>query len=173
MVVEREELRRGVLASLAAIYEAQGTYDKAVACGQRQLELEPWREGTYRQVMCGLVLSGDRAGAPAQYEACRGALEAELEIEPAPETMALYERIRVGEELETAGAGARLHTLRELLHTAFLHRTEAGCFEVHEQLRQYGAWQWQHALECGRVVQIREFLGQSIGGIHQPHYSMG
>ena len=90
-----------------------------------------------------------------------------------PETTALYERIRVGDELGTAGAGARLHTLRELLHTAFLHRTEAGCFEVHEQLRQYGAWQWQHALECGRVVQIREFLGQSIGGIHQPHYSMG
>jgi DNA-binding SARP family transcriptional activator len=40
---------------------------------------------------------GQRGAALAQYETCRQALAEELGVEPGPETIALYERIRDGD----------------------------------------------------------------------------
>jgi DNA-binding SARP family transcriptional activator/predicted ATPase len=42
------------------------------------------------------------------------------------------------QEAARAVAGAGLHTLRELVCTSFLQRTEVGRYEIHELLRQYG-----------------------------------
>jgi DNA-binding SARP family transcriptional activator len=44
-----------------------------------------------------LALSGQRSAALAQYETCRRVLAEEFGVEPLEETIALYERIRVGE----------------------------------------------------------------------------
>jgi len=107
LVVEREELHRGALEALhtlARYQEVRGAYERAVAYGQRQIELEGWRESAHRQVMRGLALSGDRAGALAQYEACRRLLAEELGVEPDAETTQLYERIRDGAELRPLSA---------------------------------------------------------------------
>jgi predicted ATPase len=62
----------------------------------RQLELDPWREEAHRQLMRALALSGQRSAALAQYEACRRVLAKELGVEPAAETNALFEQIKVG-----------------------------------------------------------------------------
>jgi DNA-binding SARP family transcriptional activator len=95
----RAELSRLALSSLqrlATRYEAAGEMDRAEASMRRQLAIEPWREEAHRELMRVLALSGRRSAALAQFEACRRALKAELEVEPDRETAALCERIRDG-----------------------------------------------------------------------------
>lgn len=73
-----------------------GRYDKALVIARQQLGLEPWREQAHRQVMQAFALSGDRGNALAQYEACRKVLAEELGVEPAEETVKLYDDIKAG-----------------------------------------------------------------------------
>ncbi len=105
LLLRREQLGRQMveaLDSLAAIYEARGAYEQALAHTRRRVELEPWQEDGQRQLMRLLVGTGRRAQALAHYEAYRRALAEELSVEPAPETTRLYELIRNGElELPT------------------------------------------------------------------------
>jgi len=60
----------------------------------RLLVLEPWREETHRHLMILLARSRQRSAALAQFETCRKVLTAELGVEPMPETMALYNRLK-------------------------------------------------------------------------------
>jgi DNA-binding SARP family transcriptional activator len=99
VLFQREHLCRQVLSALhrlAATYERQGEYGRALPYAWRQVELEPWQEKGHRQLMRLLAFNGQRGTALAQYEACRRALAEELGVEPAPETTRLYERIRDG-----------------------------------------------------------------------------
>jgi predicted ATPase/DNA-binding SARP family transcriptional activator len=96
---KREQIGRRMLSALyrlAAVYEQRGEYEQAQHCVRRQLELEPWQEEAHRQLMRLLTLSGQRSAALAQYETCRRLLAEELGVEPARETIALYESIRDG-----------------------------------------------------------------------------
>lgn len=81
---------------LAAHYVKQGDYPNGIDYATRLLALEPWREEAHRQMMQLLALSGQRGAALAQYESCRQLLAEELEVEPGPETKALYQQIRDG-----------------------------------------------------------------------------
>jgi DNA-binding SARP family transcriptional activator len=97
--LKREQLRRQASASLqrlTAYHEANKAYETALTYAWRQLDLEPWQEEGHRQVMRLLALNGQRGAALAQYETCRHTLAEELNLEPAPETSALYEQIRDG-----------------------------------------------------------------------------
>lgn len=97
--LERERLHQLALEALFEAAQDQlaaGRLDKAQAHARRQLSLEPWREPAHRQLMQAFALSGDRAAALAQYEACRAVLWDELGVEPAPETVALREEIAAG-----------------------------------------------------------------------------
>jgi DNA-binding SARP family transcriptional activator len=99
LVVTREHLRRQVLEALYALgcyHQAHGAYARAVACAQQQVAIEPWREEAHRQLMCALAAEGQRSTALAQYHTCCQLLAAELQAEPAAETVALYEAIRDG-----------------------------------------------------------------------------
>jgi predicted ATPase/DNA-binding SARP family transcriptional activator len=82
------------LARLAAYDERRGAYEEARRSARRQVELEPWCEEAHQQLMRALWFSGQRSAALAQYETCRRILTDELGVEPAPETTALYKRIR-------------------------------------------------------------------------------
>jgi non-specific serine/threonine protein kinase len=96
---QRERLRHLALRALHALTGAQlanGDAPAAIATLRRFLELEPWHEETHRWLMEVLAAGGWRSEALAQYAACRRLLAAELGVEPAPETTALYERIRAG-----------------------------------------------------------------------------
>ena len=84
------------LAYLADHYEQVGQYQLADQFVLRQLQLEPWREDAHRRRMSILAMNGNRTAAILQFEQCRRILDTELGIVPAPETMALYERIRGG-----------------------------------------------------------------------------
>ena len=91
------DLMLGALRSLADRHAREGHLDEAIALTRRLLDLEPWREAAHRRLMTWLALSGHRSAALAQYKICRRALEEELAVEPAEETVALYERIRRGD----------------------------------------------------------------------------
>jgi DNA-binding SARP family transcriptional activator len=97
----RERLQRQALAALCQLatwHEERGEYERACDCAWRQVELEPWQEEAQRQLMHLLMLSGQRSAALTQYEICCRHLREELGVEPGPETTALYERIRAGEQ---------------------------------------------------------------------------
>jgi len=99
VVTRREQLHRRALEALqrlAAAHERRGETERGLVHAWRQVELDPWREEGQRQLMRLLALSGQRSAALAQYETCRRVLQAELQAEPEPETVALYEAIRQG-----------------------------------------------------------------------------
>lgn len=60
------------------------------------LALEPWLEEAHCQKMRLLAWDGQRQAALEQYAQCRQILAEELGVEPAAETVALYEQIRAG-----------------------------------------------------------------------------
>ena len=83
------------LTTLAEEFEKRGDFQAAQRFGLRQIELDPWREEAYCQLMRLLALDGQRSAALAQYETCRKILADELGVEPSPTTRALYEQIRL------------------------------------------------------------------------------
>lgn len=100
LVRERQNWRQQViqvLERLTDFYGQAGDYPAAQGWARQLLELEPWHEETHRQLMRLLALSGRRNAALAQYRRCRQVLAEALEVEPMPETVALYDRIRAGE----------------------------------------------------------------------------
>jgi predicted ATPase/DNA-binding SARP family transcriptional activator len=93
----REQMQRQCLNTLERLreqYEARGDSDHARACAWKQTDLAPWHEEAHRHLMRLLASSGQRSAALAQYETCRQMLHQELNVEPSPETVALYESIR-------------------------------------------------------------------------------
>jgi predicted ATPase/DNA-binding SARP family transcriptional activator len=100
MLLERETHHRQMLRALerlADYYEEAGEHEQSLHFALWQVKLEPWREEAHRQAMRLLSRTGQRSAALAQYEACRQTLAAELGLEPARETTALYARIRDAE----------------------------------------------------------------------------
>lgn len=68
----------------------------AMSTARRLLNIEPWHERSHRQLMWLLATSGQRGAAIEQYQRCRQLLADELDLEPEPETTALFERIQQG-----------------------------------------------------------------------------
>lgn len=104
-LLERERFQRllvKILRDLVDSYEQRAEYDLALRYARQWIELEPWQEEGHRQLMRLLTLDGQRGLALAQYETCRRTLAEELEVEPEPETTALYERIHAGLALPAA-----------------------------------------------------------------------
>lgn len=66
----------------------------AVALHRRCLALAPWAENHHRALMALFMDLGDAPSALAQFEACRSALAAELDVGPHPDTVALAQGIR-------------------------------------------------------------------------------
>ena len=65
-------------------------YEEALAYGREILSLDPFREGTQRDVMLLYALNGQRAQAILQFQSLKDMLQTELGIKPMPETIALY-----------------------------------------------------------------------------------
>ena len=94
---ERERLHRLALDAMSKLTARQlrnGRIPEAQATARRQLTLEPWSETAHQQLMEALALAGNRPAALAQFEQCRAILAEELGVPPAPETVALAERIQ-------------------------------------------------------------------------------
>jgi predicted ATPase/DNA-binding SARP family transcriptional activator/Tfp pilus assembly protein PilF len=134
LTTTRERLRIQAIETfdhLASHYEQIGDYEQVRFFAWRQLELEPWREEAYRQLMRTLAQSGQRSSALAQYETCRRTLKDELNVEPEAETTALYEQIRSGQ----LGSPKIPHSNLPIQPTAFVGR-EAELAQITELLQR-------------------------------------
>lgn len=85
-----------LLAELAARAGERQEWLAGLSWVDRLLALDPWREEAHRDKMRMLARSGQRDAALAQYTRCCQVLADELGLDPAPETVALYEQIRSG-----------------------------------------------------------------------------
>jgi DNA-binding SARP family transcriptional activator len=111
---ERDALRRearGAADALAAEREATGDLAGAVWAARRALALEPHDETAVRMLMRLLAAAGDRGAAVETYEAFARALQADLELEPSPETLEMAQWIREGRIPSTISGSARLEAI--------------------------------------------------------------
>ena len=95
-----EELRGqlvDVLMTLSADYCALGQADKAIPYARRLVALDPLNESAHRQLMEVYIQAGQHSAALKQYQTCEQILRKELNLDPQPETRALYKKIRKGE----------------------------------------------------------------------------
>ncbi|MEZ4711447.1 MAG: BTAD domain-containing putative transcriptional regulator [Caldilineaceae bacterium] len=102
---ERERLHRSAMRALhllADYYMQRREFTPAERYARRQIELEVWNEEAHVQLINILYLSGARSTAVAQYRACCVALSQELDVEPQPETAALFAAIAASTPPEQA-----------------------------------------------------------------------
>lgn len=97
-LAQREALRHEMIWTLRALTDAVAepgdrADEEQVQYGRRWLELDPLNEGAHRWLMAHYAAIGQRSDALRQYAACVDLLQHELGVAPAPETVALYERI--------------------------------------------------------------------------------
>jgi len=93
----REAFRRKILECIGRLTEIsiqKADYEEARTYAQGQLDIDPLRESTYRQLMEILARSGRRAEALRQYRACLQVFKQELGVDPSRETKDLFERIQ-------------------------------------------------------------------------------
>ncbi len=93
---ERERLRALYLNTLMAQLTAHmqaGAWREGVELARRILEREPWLEEVWRALIQCYAMLGRRSEALHAYQSCVRALREELDVGPAPETRALYERL--------------------------------------------------------------------------------
>ena len=97
---ESEELRHQLAEALSLLSEdycALGQAEDAIPYARRLVALDPLNESTHRQLMEVYVQAGQHSEALKQYQACEQILRKELNLDPQPETRALYKKIRKGE----------------------------------------------------------------------------
>ena len=95
---ERQRLEHACLEALrqlAELHSQSGNRESALQACQRALEVNPCLEDFHRMAMRFHADRGDRLAVIWQYQACRDALQTELEVVPSEETQALYQRLIV------------------------------------------------------------------------------
>jgi len=90
----REQSYLLALERLARAARERNDPDIAIGYLRRVLALDPLREGAQRDLMECLAEGGSYAAAMAQYRDLRLLLRREMNAEPDPETVALFERLR-------------------------------------------------------------------------------
>lgn len=105
--LERERLRElaaGAAWSLAWQQIDAGEVTLAERAGQHAVRLVPTDESPVRELIQRLAAAGDRAAALHFYDRYAAILAEEIEVEPSPETAAVAEAIRAGEDDSLPGA---------------------------------------------------------------------
>ncbi len=100
MLIQRAQLHEQVLQALhwlSSHFSDNGDYETAIGYVRQLLTFDPWREDAQCRLMELLARCGQRSAALAQYEICCRVLAEELDVDPAPETIDLYQRIRSGD----------------------------------------------------------------------------
>ena len=97
---ESEELRgklADTLTMLSEDYCTLGQPENALPYARRLISLDPLNESAHRQLMEVYLEAEQHSAALKQYQACEQILRKELNLDPQPETRALYKKIRKGE----------------------------------------------------------------------------
>ena len=75
---------------LSNLYLKTGNYSQAVALANRALEEDNFNEAVHRYAMLAYSALDDRPAVARQFEKCRTILKKELDIDPSPQTIKLY-----------------------------------------------------------------------------------
>ena len=97
---QADDLRQQLADALSMLvdnYCSLGKADTAIPHAKRLVTLDPLNEASHRQLMQVYIQANQHAAALKQYQICERILRKELNIDPQPETRALYKRIRKGE----------------------------------------------------------------------------
>ncbi len=135
----REQIQQQVVAALGTLVahlEARGRHGEAQAFARQQVELEPWNEEAHRALMRALALAGDRNAALHQFQACCRILRDELSVDPAEETVALYQAIRAGPLMNWVPAKEQSGTDRQSLRPPLVVAREAQLARLEDILAQ-------------------------------------
>jgi DNA-binding SARP family transcriptional activator len=92
IVTHRERLRSKFLRTVVQAgrhWEKAGEWEKAIACYQKGLEIDPLSEEMYRGVISCNMRMGRRAEAHAVYHRCGKTLAAVLGVNPSPDLQAM------------------------------------------------------------------------------------
>lgn len=130
---ERERLRGRYQAALEgrlAGLEQQDDYAAVVETAHCLLRLDNLREDWYRALIRAYARLGKREAALAQFEQCRQILQAELEVAPAPETIALVQTIQKGQWGPDYPPPPQNGTPQETLPTAVRQPNETGLVTI-------------------------------------------
>ncbi|HSD85739.1 MAG TPA: BTAD domain-containing putative transcriptional regulator, partial [Anaerolineae bacterium] len=101
-LLRREELRRkylNALLQLGQLYFAQADYTRAAELYRRAIDKDEVLEEAHRELMRCYARSGERGQALRHYQTLTRILHDELGSPPAAESLALYGRLRRGEEV--------------------------------------------------------------------------
>lgn len=174
-LIERERCRERyvhTLERLADQYAERGNLLQAIQLLRRVVEADPLREETQRRLMETLGHMGDYTGVELQYRELRRALRIQLNMEPAKETVTLYQQLRVHVRTEQTfppSSAPREIAFRNLPQplTSFVGRTEEREL-IHV------------ALQSGRLVTLvgpggvgKTRLALSVGQMEEPNYPAG
>ena len=102
VVFHREQYLRyllNMLDHLGEFYQNLGELEIAQKYAYMHVKRAPMEERAYRRLMELLALSGRRSAAMEQFQTCQHMLRHELGVDPSPETILLYEKIRSGQPL--------------------------------------------------------------------------
>jgi predicted ATPase/DNA-binding SARP family transcriptional activator len=97
---QSEELRRRFSIVLTQLIENYCTIQQpksAIPYARRLITLDPINEPAHRQLMEVYLQAGQQSAALKQYQTCEQLLRKELNLDPQPETRALYKKILKGE----------------------------------------------------------------------------
>ncbi len=83
----------GALENVVRYYQEAGNYETAQEYARRYVSLAPLEERAHQQLMQLLALTGRRTAAIEQYQRCKRMLKETFNVEPSPETTALYQQI--------------------------------------------------------------------------------
>ncbi len=97
ILAERERLHALYLDALLRMIQrlrTQGEYSRAIDMAHKVLAVDAANEHAHQQLMFCHWSLGDRSAALKQFDECKRVLHDELSVEPSPDTVALYERIK-------------------------------------------------------------------------------
>lgn len=110
--VVRERMRTQYVSALDQLMQLAvraSDWETAIVYGDRILQMDPVIEHVHQALMWCYWRIGDRSAAMRRYGLCRQVLERELDLEPMPETTALYQairlRMRVSEDFDPFRSG--------------------------------------------------------------------
>jgi DNA-binding SARP family transcriptional activator len=98
VISTRERLRRKFLRNVSWLghyWEQSQSYDRALECYERGLEMDDLAEELYRHLIMCYQRLGRKAEALSVYNRCKKALSTAFGIKPSPETQAIYESLIV------------------------------------------------------------------------------
>ncbi len=155
-VFQTEHLRRELLHALeklARYFGAHGNFTDALAHARRLIALDSLNEPAHQLLMQLYTWTGQRAAAMKQYQACARALQAELGVQPMPETTRLLEEIKTERSRDAEAPGhrdvsffapprPRAPVPAPELHYPLIGRSAelAALLKAHESIRADGHW---------------------------------